>query len=348
VNAAAWLEEVKSGHGLPRQLVERGPSLLVGVLLIALALDGAMILTRVLGSSGSPQAAATSPPITAPVHRTVNPTLELASIVNAHLFGAAPLASGGGADAPQTTMPLILAGVIADRDPSRGVAIIGPNAAAAKLYSVGAIVSAGAKLHAVYDNRVLLERNGAIEALLLPRTPLAGGARGAAASAVAPQHTAMTDNSGLFSGLVRIQPVLNQGKLDGYRVFPNGSRGAGAFHQLGLRAGDLIVAVDGTNLDDPARAMEVLQTLSSAGSATVTVSRNGQSQEVNLNLATIANDVDAAGSGQGADAVPAPTPVPSPGPMMRGRTFAPPQGAPSSDGTPSANPGDDANSARDR
>jgi general secretion pathway protein C len=330
--------------------VERAPSLLTGVLLIALALDGAVMLTRAIDSGGSPQAAVTSPASTASVHRTVNPTLELASIVNAHLFGAAAVATGG-ADAPQTTIPLILAGVIADRDPDKGVAIIGPNAASAKLYSVGAMVSAGAKLHAVYDNRVLLERNGAIESLLLPRTALASAVRGAGAIVAAPQHTAMVDNSGLFSGLVRIQPVLNQGKLDGYRIFPNGSRGTGAFRQLGLRAGDLIVAVNGTTLDDPSRAMEVLQTLSSAGSATVTVSRNGQPQEVNLNLATIANDVDANGAGQGADAAPAaPTPGPPPmsaGPFMRGRPFAP-QGAPSNDGAPAVNPGDDANGARDR
>jgi general secretion pathway protein C len=317
---------------------------LAGLLLIGLALDGALMLTRLIDAGGTPQAAATNAPSAAPGRRTLNPTLELASIVNAHLFGAAPVASGG-ADAPQTTIPLILAGVIADRDPSKGMAIIGPNAAAAKLYSVGAMVSAGAKLHAVYDNRVLLERNGALEALPLPRTALAGVARGAAANVAALQHAALADNSGLFSGLVRIQPVLNQGKLDGYRIFPNGNRGAGAFRQLGLRAGDLIVAVDGTTLDDPARAMEVLQTLSSAGSATVTVSRNGQPQEVNLNLASIANDVEAAGAGPGADTTAAPTFLP--GPMQRGRSLAP-QGAPSVDGAPSANPGDDANSARDR
>src|SRR5665213_1238113 len=55
-------------------------------------------------------------------------------------------------------------------------------------------------------------------------------------------------------------------------------------------AGDLILAVNDPSLDDPARAMEVLQTLSSSGSATVTVSRNGTAQEVNLNLANLDAD----------------------------------------------------------
>src|SRR6202034_4686003 len=103
----------------------------------------------------------------------VNPTLELANIVNVHLFGIAGVQSGG--SAPQTTMPLILAGVIADKDPAKGQAIIGENAVAAKLYAVGGAIPGGARLHAVYADRVLLERNGALESLKLPRTPQTGG-----------------------------------------------------------------------------------------------------------------------------------------------------------------------------
>jgi hypothetical protein len=59
-----------------------------------------------------------------------------------------------------------------------------------------------------------------------------------------------------------------------------------------LKANDVITAVNGTPLDDVNRGNEILQTLSSAASATVTVQRNGQSQELNLNLATLANDVE--------------------------------------------------------
>jgi len=47
-------------------------------------------------------------------------------------------------NAPPTTMPLILAGVIANKDnPDRGQAIIGSSAADAKLYSVGAAIVGG-------------------------------------------------------------------------------------------------------------------------------------------------------------------------------------------------------------
>jgi general secretion pathway protein C len=215
----------------------------------------------------------------------VNPTLQLAVIVNAHLFGAAGVTAGG--EAPQTTMPLILAGVIAEKDPAKGQAIIGENPTAAKLYAVGGAIPGGARLHAVYADRVLLERNGALESLNLPHSPQAGGIGVGPVVQSTSRLAAAANNPTLLAGLVRIQPVFSQGKLSGYRIFPGGSKGTTVFSQLGLRPGDLIEAVNGTALDDAARAMEVLQTLSSSASATVTVSRNGQSQEVNLNLAAV-------------------------------------------------------------
>ena len=50
--------------------------------------------------------------------------------------------------------------------------------------------------------------------------------------------------------------------------------------------------MNGTPLDDPARANEILQTLSSLASANLTIQRNGQSQELTLNLETVASDAE--------------------------------------------------------
>lgn len=284
-------------QGLTRLVAGRGPQLVALVLLLALGVDAALILTRAL-SYGPDLPPAGAPAAPALPRVGVNPTLQLATIVNAHLFGAGVVS--GGSDAPATTMPLILAGVIADPDPAKGVAIIGENAAAGKLYAVGAAIPGGVHLHAVYADRVLLERNGGLETLMLPRTPITGVGRPLSpAISVTPRAGAAREPASLLAGLVRIQPVFNQGKLQGYRIFPGGAHGTSAFTQLGLKGGDLIEAVNGTALDDAGRAMEVLQTLSSSATATVTVSRNGQAQEVNLNLANLnlddAGDNGAAG-----------------------------------------------------
>ncbi len=306
-----------SARTLARLASERGAQLVVLVLIIALGLDSALILTRALGGG------ATVPPAAAPTNSLPfgagnhNPQLLLAQVVEAHLFGSAPLPAGGG-NAPPTTLPLILTGVIADPGhPSRGQAIIGSSAADAKLYSVGAAISGGAHLHAVYADRVLLERNGALETLTLPHTPLPGTAY------VAPQAGtgALTAaNASLLAGALRSQPVFSQGKLLGYRIFPGGQHGQQIFSQLGLRPGDLVTAINGTSLDDPTRALQVLQTLSSSGSASVTVTRDGTPFEVNLNLANVSEDEQDSDNGQGVG----PPPITPIGPTIRRRAFGPP------------------------
>ncbi len=289
MDAATWVQELKNGPGWARLLEQRGPQALVAALLAALAIDAALILTRSLGHSALP------PPVAdagraAPVRPAANPTVELASIINAHLFGVAGAPSGG--VAPQTTAPLVLAGVIADKDPHKGTAIIGETATAAKVFGVGALIPGGARLNAVYGDHVLIERGGRLETLQLPRTPPKAGVPTAPPPQAQNRMTAMQESATVLAGLVRVQPVFNQGKLSGYRIFPGGQRGASAFSQLGLRAGDLITAINGTSLDDAARAMEVMQTLSSSATATVTVARNGASQEVNLNLATLNTELE--------------------------------------------------------
>jgi general secretion pathway protein C len=323
-SAAAWMDELKSKQALTRLFNERGAQVVAIVLLVLLGLDGALILTRAFDKP----ATAVPPPSDRPMTsvRSVNPSLQLAVIVNAHLFGTAAAALGPG-EAPQTTMPLTLAGIIADKDPNKGQAIIGENAMAAKLYAVGGAIPGGARLHAVYEDRVLLERNGSIESLTLPRNTSANGkpiASSAGPGFGSRMAAAAAANPTLLAGLVRVQPVFTQGKLSGYRIFPGGAKGNSAFTQLGLKPGDLIEAVNGTPLDDAGRAMEVLGTLSSAATATITVSRNGASQEVNLNLASLNIEPDLGGDAPATPspsdaAAPAPgTPVPSP-PIPRQR-----------------------------
>lgn len=306
MNAAAWYEELKSGPGWSRLLVQRAPQLAVTALLIALAIECAFILTRSLGQSALP------PPDSGALHTSPlppreNPAVELATVVNAHLFGVAGAQSAG--NAPQTTMPLVLAGVIANRDPSKGQAIIGDSAASAKLLAVGAMIPGGARLNAVYDDRVIIDRNGRLETLMLPRNPMKGGFQRMPAAAPAAAQPGGRESGALLAGLVRVQPVFDQNKLTGYHIFPGGPHGNSAFSQLGLRPGDLITAINGTPLDDAARAMEVLQTLSSSASATVTVQRNGQTQELNLNLATLNTETEAPGAENPAGMGPSAAPV---------------------------------------
>jgi general secretion pathway protein C len=330
MNALTWIEEHRSAAALQRVLQERGAQIVVAILLAAIAIDSAFVLTGLLSRG----VAASAPVVSAPPRPVTNPSVELAGVVNAHLFG---VATGGAAnaDAPQTTMPLVLAGVLAVGDPKAGQAIIGANASSAKRYGVGDMIQGGARLTAVYSDRVLIERNGAMESLSLPHTAAlpAGEPTPQNPATARPTATPQQPPGALFNGLLRVQPVFTQGKLGGYRVFP-GPRGATVLTQLGLRSGDLITAINGTQLDDAARSMQIVQTLSSADSASVTVSRNGELQELNLNLSRI--DLDAENANSGTDAASPGGQNPNVPPAYRpGGRFGPARGGPPG-GAPSA------------
>ena len=292
-----WIDELKTPAGLQAALALHGPRLAMGVIAAVIAVQAGYLVTSQNRGALAPTPA--HGPVIGPVgpahpDEAAQSALRVSEITAAHLFGETH-STVNDANAPQTSVQLVLAGVLAVPDPKRGLAIIGPNAGSAKLYSVGSAVPGGVSLYSVYPDRVLLDRGGVIESLLLPRkVPLAGVLPPEDSGQSPGQRLAnfAQGNGALLGGLVRAQPVFVGSKLSGYRIFPGGRASVGAFTHLGLRPGDLITGVNGTALDDPNRANEILQTLSSSATATVTVMRNGQSQEVTLNLETVANDAD--------------------------------------------------------
>jgi general secretion pathway protein C len=301
MNSPGWLEDLKSAQGRQAALAEYGPRVTVLLLAGLIAIQAGFLVTG--QNSGAGRVETRAAPVFVPNgsgNAAGAPALRLDSIVNAHLFGEAHSASLN--DAPQTSASLVLAGVLAVPDPKKGMAIIGPNAGAAKLYAVGSAVPGGVRLHSVYPDRVLLDRDGVIESLLLPKKLTAlTTAPTAVLQSPAQRLAALAQNGGggLLGGLVRAQAVFSAGKLSGYRIFPGGRANVTAFTQLGLRPGDLVTAVNGTPLDDPNRANDILQTISSMGSANVTVLRNGQAQDVNLNLEAVATDAENAANQAG-------------------------------------------------
>jgi general secretion pathway protein C len=246
-----WMEELKSPGALPALLAEHGPRAATILLAALLAIQAGVMVTA--QRSGG---AALAPPAGEARQPAPQAQVQVRDIVAAHLFGeAAPTAADG--NAPQTAVQLVLAGVLAVPDPKRGLAIIGPSAAAARLYTVGDAVPGGVKLHSVYPDHVLLDRDGSIESLQLPKKlalasapppPVASGnlSPGQRLAALA------QGNGALLGGLVRATPVMSRsgGKLSGFRIFPGGRASIATFTQLGLRPGDLVTAVNGTQLDD--------------------------------------------------------------------------------------------------
>jgi general secretion pathway protein C len=312
-------------HGWLSRLQGNGPRLVSLALAALIAVELARIAISLLsgGPVKSPQPVLTNVAPRGAQHAG----FDTQSVVSAHLFGvaAADPSTEDPANAPQSSANLVLAGTIATQDPKRGVAIIsdgGPS----KVYSVGDNIG-GASLHSVYLDHVILDRGGALETLLLP-TQLGPGMRGPPITRRAggdPRTVAAVENirrmvqqdPGLLDQVMRAVPSYDNaaGKLRGFRAYPGRNRQI--FSKLGLRAGDLVTAINGTALDDPQRSQEVFNTIQTSDHVTVTIERGGQKQDITLNIAQVAAqatkelDAEPNAGGIAPGAAPPPSSVPN-------------------------------------
>ena len=269
----------------------QAPQWVTGLLAVALAARLAWWVGDLLGApppGALPASAATVAP--APAAQRLN----LQSLLSANLFGnASPQA--GGANAPLSQAPLVLAGVVADTDPKRGLALVGSSATDVHLVKVGGTLPGGGTLAEVHRDRILINTGAGVEALLLPRQTAPAAAPAPVPVLQPPPQslgTLLQQAPDLIPGIIRPQVVVEGGKQLGFRAYPGPNKQA--FDKLGLRAGDLVTAINGTPLSDPAVGRELFANLGSAAVARVTVSRDGRPQDLSLNLAQVQADLKAA------------------------------------------------------
>lgn len=292
MNAASWLEGLPASERWRGRLRAEAPRFAAWLLALALGVQAAFIVTDLAGAGRAARSPAAAPQ---PFQQRF---IDVAAITNAHLFGAAPVPKQSDADAPETSMPLVLTGIIAGNDPQNGLAILGPTAQTAKVHAVGDSVPGGARLHSVYTDRVIIDRNGQLESLVLPRQVSSAAPPPSATSlptqspVVERMRKAITEQPGLLADLLRPQAVMDGDKVKGFRVYPGRNRLA--FARLGLRPGDEVIAINGTPLDDQDRGQAILNTLGTSPDARVTVIRNNQQQDLTLNIAQVAQEAETA------------------------------------------------------
>lgn len=222
-----------------------------------------------------------------------------------HLFGSAQavlnpaeLADPQEADAQAalTNLQLILLGIIYSDNPEEGYAII-QGAANSGLIKVGEAIDVGegVSLAKVLVDRVIINNRGNMEFLLLytETAPVSADvSQGPVSKSVVdqrnnPELSAIASNyrNQLLENPMSLADVIKvsiakdaQGNLIGYRVRPGRDRAQ--FAQFGLQTGDIVTSINGTPLDDPAKAMELYGQLREAKEASFVVRRGDQ--EINL------------------------------------------------------------------
>ncbi len=200
-------------------------------------------------------------------------------------------------DAPETNLNLNLDGLrMSTEGGESGNAIIRTPDGIGKNYRVGDEIIAGVTLERILSDRVIINRDGASETLML-------GGRGAGLSVIsddsqivssteigervennapAPKATIIEAKIAapelLLSG-VNAGPVRVNGQTTGYRLDPIGD--PGIMQQAGLNPGDVLLRINGVSV---ARldTSDVIDRIVAAENVEMTVNRNGSEQTIRL------------------------------------------------------------------
>ena len=229
-------------------------------------------------------------------NRTKQPVLNYSHISDAHLFGTfqqtevAPVKT----EAPDTRLNLVLKGVLAATPMKLASAIIslGKNGNEDN-YSVGDKVSS-ATVKEIHSDRVILQRAGRLETLRMPddfsddiirksptssRPSTQGGTPGAVLSNIRQEILKNPTSFGKYAIPI---PYNENGRLRGYRLQPQGDRSL--FDAVGLEPSDIIIAINGVELNDPAKGLKALRSLQRAKQVDITVLRNGAEQPLHFDI----------------------------------------------------------------
>jgi general secretion pathway protein C len=264
------------------------PGILNGAMLLLLTASLAQWTWLMVKPPLPPLVMAPPPPASATGSFSVAPLLA------AHLFGQASQELTGGRldNLPISSLNLVLTGVIAAA--GGGYALISVNNQPQESFAVGQNVTAGAVLQAVYPDRVVIRRNGALESLLLEGADRPSPGVEVSASAPAPAYAppsapgnVVRETSSNHYAVQREQLAAQMRTPDFLRQATMTPASGGGFQvqqlqpgslyeKLGLRAGDVIKSVNGQPINSAEDAIRLYQQMNNVASAQIEVMRGGK------------------------------------------------------------------------
>jgi len=238
-----------------------------------------------------------TPATLATPHRLPSPPrVDLNAIVAAHLFGVPDIERTETLSSiALTAANLQLSATIASDNPQHSFAIITAGGSS-RVYKVGDSVN-GAALQAVFHDHVVLDRNGVLETLALPKELLTGIVNTRQSAVSRSEKTTIATplvSNATIAGVMRVgAAILNAaGNFHGFRIYPR--KNQAAFNSAKLLGGDLVVAVNGKTFEGfgPQGGYEIFDTIKNISSATLTIERDGQTQEITVDASQLGYAID--------------------------------------------------------
>ena len=254
-------------------------------LLIMLAQQSAALTWRLL-TLASPQTSQPWQPSAVAVNGQNNPRLELGEVSRMALFGKAiPKAQAKAAvaaNAPRTQLNAQLNGGLASSDPAKSIAIIAMSGIQ-NSYGVGDMIDGTqARIRQVYPDRVIIERDGRDETLMLDGEEYGKPLPQTNTAPLGSLRSELMADPGKITDYLNISPVQVDGRMTGYRLNPGSN--PEFFNQSGLQANDLAISINGLDLRDNMQAMQAMQQMAGATEMTVTVERQGEQFDIYVRL----------------------------------------------------------------
>ena len=287
----------------PKYLVAVNLVLLALVAYSASAIGSTALATRLLPP---PDVELSEPPPPIP-QEAAKTASHYALIHRRDIFNSAKLEAPPVRDEPArpTPLKLDLVGVALYENGSSYCVIYDQQTRKQGLFGIDEEVTGGATVKAVEWDRVILTRNGKDEILELKTSPApAAPSRMTRAVSTRGQATgtdsgiqqtaeneftipreevdnALENMSQLFTQ-IRAVPHFEGGQSTGFRLFA--IRRGSLFDKIGLKNGDIIQRINGTEMNDPSRALALLDDLRDASDLTVDVIRNRQPQTLSYQV----------------------------------------------------------------
>ena len=195
---------------------------------------------------------------------------------------------GADSSISKTPQALVLVSTTRGRNTREGTARLGTHPENPQTYSAGAILANGARLFEIYDDRVVLERDGKRANLYLANSGKKSDSLLAMVGGEQPIKPFVPTHTEILTDYIRPSPVYDgQGRsecwerrsssqcdgqlIHGYQVYA-GQR-SGVFSQLGLQNGDVILSLNDMNFTDPKQAMDMFHQLTEGVAMVATVER---------------------------------------------------------------------------
>ncbi len=197
---------------------------------------------------------------------------------------------------PETRLNLTLKGVLAAKPMALASAIIAKGRAGKEeIFSVGDKMPGGILIKEIHPEHVVLERNGRLETLKLQkisgiadlsrstasRSSFSAGARPPAA-VLREIRSNILKNPMSFGDYALPVVVKERGRQIGYRLRPQ--KKGKMLAELGIQSNDVIIRINGVNLDNPQNGIRALRQLSTATNLNIVVRRNGAEIPLNISL----------------------------------------------------------------